>query len=194
MSLDLEEAFRMTLKVARVFEGLDVSYVVVGSIASSIHGLPRTTEDIDLVADLKPEHVTPLVEALGGDFYLDESRIRSAIRRSASFNMIHLKSLIKLDVFVLKDEPTARREMERRRQVSVGEGEDPIKFQIASPEDVVLQKLLWYRLGNEVSERQWRDVLGVLKVQRERLDFDYMNREAERLDVADLLMRAQSEV
>lgn len=189
MTLELEEAFRMILKVARVFERLGIPYVTVGSIASSIHGLPRTTEDIDLVVALEPSHVEALVEALRTEFYLDEERIRFAIHRASSFNLIHLETLVKIDVFV-PQETTARLEISRRRPVSLkGPDGEEVVLQMASPEDVVLQKLAWYRLGNEVSERQWRDALGVLKVQRERLDLDYLRQGARRLEVVDLLER-----
>jgi len=98
LTLELEEAFRMILKVSRVLERLGVPWVTVGSIASSIHGIPRTTEDIDLVARLEPSHVSSLVEALQDEFYLDQERIHSAIRRGSSFNLIHLETLVKIDV------------------------------------------------------------------------------------------------
>lgn len=190
MTLELEEAFRMILKVSRVLERLGVPWVTVGSIASSIHGIPRTTEDIDLVARLEPSHVSSLVEALRAEFYLDQERIHSAIRRGSSFNLIHLETLVKIDVFV-PEEAVARLEISRRNPVTLQgpEGEE-IALQMASPEDVVVQKLAWYRRGNEVSDRQWRDALGVLKVQGERLDFDYLDQAARRLGVEDLLERA----
>lgn len=190
MTLELEEAFRMILKVSRVLERLGVPWVTVGSIASSIHGIPRTTEDIDLVARLEPSHVSSLVEALRDEFYLDQERIHSAIRRGSSFNLIHLETLVKIDVFV-PEEAVARLEISRRNPVTLQgpEGEE-IALQMASPEDVVVQKLAWYRRGNEVSDRQWRDALGVLKVQGERLDFDYLHKAARRLGVEDLLERA----
>lgn len=190
MSLELEEAFRMILKVSRVFERLGIPYVTVGSIASSIHGIPRTTEDVDLVAPLEPSHVGPLVEALQKEFYVDGERIHSAIRRGSSFNLIHLGTLVKIDVFV-PEKSVARLEISRRRPVSLeGPDGEEVVLQMASPEDVVLQKLVWYRRGNEVSERQWRDALGVLKVQGRRLDLDYLRQGARRLGVEDLLQRA----
>jgi hypothetical protein len=189
VAVDLAEALVITGQVTRVLEALEIDYLLGGSLASSIHGFPRSTQDIDLVADLRPEQVDPLAEALQADFYLDDERIRSAVRRRASFNLIHLATMTKVDVFVMKGDPGSRLEMERRRSVATL---DPPLF-VASPEDVVLHKLRWYRLGNEVSDRQWQDVLGVLKVQRGRLDLEYLHHGADRLEVEDLLERALSE-
>lgn len=182
------EALAVTAEVARALEQLGVPYFIGGSLASSFHGIPRASQDADLVADLRAEHVARFVERLSGRFYVDNERVHDAIRRRASFNLIHLASLFKIDVFVLKDEPLAHEELRRRQRIELPGG----PLDIASPEDTILQKLLWYRLGSEVSERQWQDVLGVLKVKRGRLDLDYLRQWARRVGIEDLLDAALS--
>lgn len=185
------EALRACLKVARVLDELEIPYLVGGSIASSLHGDPRSTQDADLVADLREEHVARLVSALGDRFYVDEERVRHAVRRRSSFNVIHLATMFKVDVFVLGDDPMSREEMARRERVDLPGGGGVLA--VASPEDTVLQKLRWYRLGHGISDRQWRDLVGVLQVQADRLDRAYLARGAELLGVADLLERALRE-
>lgn len=180
------EALVVATRVVRALEDLGVSYLVGGSLASSVHGIPRASEDADLVADLRPEHIAPLVAKLRPEFYVDEERASTAVQRRASFNVIHLQTMFKVDLFVLKDEPFAREEMRRRQRLELPSG----TLEVASAEDTILQKLLWYRLGSGVSERQWRDVLGILKVKRGRLDLGYLRLWADEMDLQDLLDQA----
>ena len=189
--MELGEALQVSREVAEVLERLGVPYLVGGSLASSLHGIPRSTQDADLVAALKERHVRPLVVALAGAFYVDEERARDAVRRRASFNIIHLATMLKVDLFVLSDDPLARQEMARRQLFELIPGGPSIP--VATAEDTVLQKLHWYRLGGEDSDRQWTDLLGVLKVQRGRLDLAYLQHGAAHLRVADLLERAMTE-
>lgn len=184
-----DEAFEVLLEVTRVLEELDVPYVVGGSLASSLHGIPRSTQDADLVAALQPHHVQSFLGKIEGIFYVSPERAESAVRRRASFNLIHLKTMLKVDLFVFTDTPLARQEM-LRRQILPIPGESGLHLPIASPEDTILQKLLWYRNGGEVSERQWNDILGVIKVQRKTLDMRYLKEWAERSGIEDLLARA----
>ena len=184
----LEEALNVTLQVTDVLDRLGVPYLIGGSIASSVYGPPRATQDVDVVADLGDEHVSAFIAALQTDFYLDEAAIRDAVRRRWSFNVIHLRTMLKVDVFVAKrDVPTAQ-EFARRRAYVPAHAPDAQLF-IASPEDVVVQKLFWYRLGDHVSDRQWLDALGVLKARGTGLDVSYMRELAEQMEVADLLQR-----
>jgi hypothetical protein len=146
----------------------------------------RSTLDADLVADLRLEHAEPLAQALSGTFYADAGMIRDAIHRHASFNLIHLQTAFKVDVFVIKPRAFDRAQLARRRSRLLSE--DPERYAyVTSAEDIVLSKLEWYHMGGQISDRQWRDVLGVLGVQGERLDVAYMRRMAAELGVADLL-------
>jgi hypothetical protein len=184
----LSEALEAMLEVAQALEALGVTYLVGGSLASSLYGIPRSTQDADLVADLRLEHVPPLIAALTPTFYADSERAADAVRQRASFNVIHLGTMTKVDIFVMTNEPLDLEEMTRRQILPVGDTGRPIP--VASAEDVVLQKLVWFRKGGGVSERQWTDVLGVLKVRRGRIDLDYLQIWASRLGLDELLDQA----
>ncbi len=173
--------------VADLLDRLGVCWHVGGSVASSSFGKLRTTQDVDIVADLRPEHVAPLCRALDGRYYADEEMARAAIERRSCFNMIHLATMYKVDVFVPGDSDYDRAALERS---VIGTLPGMARVPLATAEDMVLRKLAWYRTGGEVSERQWDDVLGVLKVQHGRLDLAYLQRWAPGLGVADLLARA----
>ncbi len=188
----LPEPIAVTLTVIDALEALDVPYLIGGSLASAVHGVARATMDADLVADLHPEHAERLAEALRCAFYVDVEAIHDAIRRQSSFNVIHLETMFKVDVFIRGKRPFDQAQFERRTlQVIATDPER--KAYVASPEDTVLAKLEWYRMGSEVSERQWRDVVGVLRVQGERLDREYLRRWAAELGVSDLLDRAMED-
>lgn len=190
--MSLPEPVRIALEVAAVFENLEVPHFLGGSLASSIYGIPRTTQDVGFIADLSKECVIPLVKALEKDFYIDEEMIRQAIFYTSSFNIIHLKTIFKVDVLLQKKDPFSQEEMKRRKRELIDK-ENNLSLFVVSPEDILLEKLLWFEKGNRVSERQWRDVLGVLKVQGDLLDRDYLKRGAEVLRVKELLERAFDE-
>ncbi len=174
--------------IVEALEELGVNYHIGGSVASSVYGIPRLTIDADLVADLRQEHVRSLVKLLEADYYIDADAVRDAIRRRSSFNAIHLGTMLKVDVFIPKARPFDQEELRRVRQEVLVEGTPP--FYMASPEGTILNKLEWYRMGGEVSDRQWNDILGVLKVQATALDMAYLQRWARALQVIDLLERA----
>ncbi len=174
--------------VIEVFDQLGVLYHIGGSVASSIYGILRATIDADLIADLRLEHVRPLVTQLQTDYYIDEDMIRDAIRRRSSFNVIHLDTMLKVDVYIPKFRSFDQEELRRAQQEVLLEGTR--LFNVASPEGTILNKLEWYRMGGEVSDRQWNDILGVLKIQGTNLDMDYLKKWSANLNVTDLLERA----
>jgi hypothetical protein len=189
----LSEPLLVMAKLARVFETLQIRYVVGGSLASSIYGIPRATQDVDFVADIRHSHVDAVTSALAGDFYVDASMIRDASNRRASFNVVHLATMFKADVFVFQGDSWSCEEMGRARTELLDLPEGRVAIRFASPEDTLLHKMIWYKLGNQVSDRQWDDILGVLDVQGEGLDHEYLDRWAPVLDVLDLLLRARKE-
>ena len=181
-----DESITVTLRVVAELERLGIDYFVGGSVASSVHGRPRTTDDVDIVAALPGPQVDAFVRGIEKDFFVDPDMIRDAIRRRASFNIIHLATMLKVDVFVLGNEDFAAQEMRRRQPVPIRGS----SVWFSSPEDIVLEKLDWFRKGEGVSERQWRDVLGVLAIQGDRLDLQYLRSWAERRGLRELLERA----
>ncbi len=179
--------------VVEVLERLDVVHQLGGSVASSAYGRARATMDVHLVARLDESHVRAMAEALQEAYYLDEDAMREAILRRSSFNLIHQATVLKVDVFVPKDRPYDAEALRRRRRDRLDEMPGSREFCMATPEDVVLSKLEWFELGGRVSERQWDDVLGVLRVQGDAIDEVYLRRWAAELQVADLLERALDE-
>jgi hypothetical protein len=188
-----EDPNLVVAKLARVFDALGIRYLVGGSVASSHYGIPRLTRDVDLVAEVRLAHADAIAAALAEEFYVDADMIKDAVKRRASFNVLHLATMFKADVFIRKGDSWSHEEMERARteEIEVPDGKVAVRF--ASPEDTLLHKLVWYKLGNEVSDRQWGDVLGLLQVQGDALDHQYLDRWAPALDVVDLLARARRE-
>jgi hypothetical protein len=179
--------------VTTELDKLNIPYVLVGSFASSIYGLYRATADIDILADIKSDHVAPLHKALEEAFYVDELVMRSAIARGQSFNAIHFDSVFKVDIFVASDDDFAATQLSRKkvRRLSPDRTDE---VYVASAEDSILAKLRWFRAGDETSKNQWNDVLGMLSVLKDGLDAEYLSTWAERLGVSDLLERASREV
>lgn len=186
------EASRITLLVTQTLEQIGIPYAVGGSLASSLHGVMRSTLDVDIVADMKLEHVRPLVAALAQEFYADDDMMREAIERRSSFNLIHYETAFKVDIFIRKRRAFDQMQLERRRMAVIAT--DPERsIYVVSPEDTILAKLEWYRMGGEVSDHQWRDILGILKIRGEELILDYLRRWANELQVSELLERALGE-
>jgi hypothetical protein len=189
LSSALPEPLAVTLRVVRALDRFGIRYLIGGSLASSLHGVPRNTNDADIVAELPAARIPELAADLKADFYADEDMMVDAVRRGASFNLIHLETMFKVDIFVLRREPLLLEEMSRRQE-HVLAVDSPERAWFASPEDTVLQKLDWYKKGQQISERQWGDVLGVLKVREGELELDYLRKWAPTLGVSELLEKA----
>ncbi len=185
----LSEPIQVTLKVIAAFDRLGIIYLIGGSLASAVHGIVRATMDADLVADIQPHQVLPLVASLEGEFYIDADMILDAIQHHSSFNLIHLEAMFKVDVFLLKQRDFDLNQMQRRISQPVGDAPEERAY-FSTAEDIILAKLEWFRAGGETSERQWRDILGVLDLQSDRLDFVYLQKWATQLGIQDLLQRA----
>ena len=176
--------------VVKAFEKIGVTYYISGSVASSAYGIARATLDVDLVTDLRTQHVNSLTEILESDYYIDKEMILDAIKRSSSFNLIHLETMLKVDIFITKDRPYNKMAFQRKRKDTLDEEQGAAEFYFASPEDIILNKLEWFRMGGEVSERQWHDVLGIMKVQGDLVDKEYLRNWAAELEISDLLEQA----
>jgi len=176
--------------VIQSFEKLDIPYYIGGSVASSVYGMARATLDVDIIADIKTSQITGLKKDLENDFYIDADMIADAIGRTSSFSLIHLDTMLKIDVFIHKNEPYQNKVLERKIKDTFEEGEQSAAFYFSSPEDIIINKLRWYEMGGRVSERQWLDVTGVIKVQGSLLDKKYLQYWSEKLELLELLEKA----
>jgi hypothetical protein len=163
-----------------------IPHMIAGSLASTFHGVPRATQDVDLVIDPSRPALESLVRLLSGSgFYVSEVAVEEAWRRRGQFNAIHQESGWKIDLILRKQRPFSTTEFERRQAAEIL----GTRAFVATAEDTVLAKLEWSRLGE--SERQLRDVIGILEMAGDRLDHAYLERWAAELGVADLLRRAR---
>jgi len=181
-------------RLLALLDRMKIPYLVGGSVASSAHGVPRTTLDVDLVVDLRPEQIEEFAGELRGDFYADAEMIREAFARGRAANLIHLGTAWKFDLFPLQRDEYSRTSFARRsfREVRP-DGKEAVECAVASAEDTIVRKLEWYRAGGETSERQWGDLRGVCQAARDRLDLAYMRKWAAELKVGDLLESLLSE-
>ena len=193
MSAELPTSLAVVLEVIDILENLEIRYHLGGSFASAIHGVPRQTMDADIVVDLDAARVASLVDGLKGDFYVDPEVAADAVSRRGSFNAIHLGSGFKVDFFVKGNSAFDELELERSELYQIV-ADPPRSAYVKSAEDTVLRKLQWYVDGGSVSDRQWRDVLGVLLTVGGDLDRDYLQTWAVRLGLGVVLNRASSEV
>jgi hypothetical protein len=185
------DAIDVALLVARAIESAGGAYFVGGSIASSFQGEPRATNDIDIVLELPLGRIDALVRALGPSFEVDVDMLRDALLHGRTCNIFYLPLLTKVDLFAIGSSPFDEVEFARRKPVAVrATGETLV---LKTPEDTVIRKLLWYREGGAVSDRQWRDIVEVLRVSGPTMDHAYVTSWSERLGLADLLARARSD-
>jgi len=183
----------ITVQVTQALEKIGVLYFIGGSLASTFYGMIRTTQDSDIIADLHEDHISSLASELQKDFYLDTEMILEAIQHRSCFNIIHRETMFKVDIFIPSPRPFILLQFARARREMLSSTQELAAF-VASAEDTLLAKLEWYRLGGEVSDRQWRDVLGVLKIQAGSLDLAYLYKTAKEINVLDLLEQALKEV
>jgi hypothetical protein len=185
---DIDELTATLAAIARALEALGVPWAIGGSVASAAYGEPRATNDVDVIAVLDVVATGRLGALLGDDFYYSEDAARAAVTSHGSFNVIDQRSIIKVDVFVPGTGPLGDGQLTRRRTLEILPG---LMLPILAPEDVVLQKLRWYRMGGEVSDRQWRDIVAVLR--SGGLDDAYLERTCTDAKLDVLLARARKD-
>jgi hypothetical protein len=182
------EIVEALLPLVSVFEQYGIMYYIGGSVSSSVHGIARRTNDVDLIAQILPQQVHALVQALQNDYYVDEAAWKDAVRRGFSYNLLYLQTMTKVDVMPLRQRAFTREEAQRAQPTILEAGAPPMR--IASAEDAVLSKLEWFQQGGRSSTRQWNDILGVLRQQGGLLDVNYLQRWADALGIRDLLEQA----
>ncbi len=182
------EILGVTYFIAGALDSLDVEYALGGSLAAAAHGYVRNTNDADIVANLQLYHIDEFVEILGSDYYADRFMIHDAVVARRSFNIIHLATMFKVDIFVTTQRRFDQLQLERRLHEPIEEGAPPLY--LVTAEDAILAKLNWFWMTGGQSERQWRDVLEIIKVQQEKLDRAYMFETAPLLEVTDLVQKA----
>jgi hypothetical protein len=176
--------------VSQALADLGVLHTIGGSLAASLAGEPRSTIDIDVVAAVEEFHVGPLIGALVPAFHVDDVSLRRAVRERSSTNLVHHATQLKVDLFVAGGTPLDTQQLARRRPVDVGGGRI---LPFHPPEDILLQKLRWYQMGGRSSDRQWRDIQGIIRVQGPRLDRHYLREHAPAIGVEALLADALDE-
>jgi len=190
MSAEVENAIDIALKVAVALTSVGAEYFVGGSLASSLQGEPRATNDIDFVISMPAGRVNALRDALGGEFEVDTDMLRDAVLHARSANAFYLPVVTKIDFFGRGYEPFDESEFSRRSSTVVDSAGQSLF--VKSAEDTVLRKLLWFREGGSVSEKQWRDIVGVLRISQKAIDSAYLDSWAIRLNLTELLARART--
>ena len=175
-------------QVAAILDELGISYALGGSMASSLIGEPRSTVDVDIAIKLEHEAGVALLDRVSAEFYVPIDSARMAIEAHSSFNLIDTAHGLKVDLFVLGEGLLDRMQIERRIKVMIPGVADGVW--VTSPEDQVLRKLDWYRSSGHESERQWRDVVGILRVHGDAMDIGYLDEAARELDLQSLLDEA----
>lgn len=167
--------------VINLLEELNIPYYIGGSIASSSLGIARATMDVDIITSLSLAHVEKIVRLLDENYYVDNEMIKDAIKHKSTFNVIHHDTSYKIDFFISKTTEYQQTIFERISRKKLVDKDDVIEVFICAPEDVILTKLIWYIERGGTSEKQWNDILGVLKIQKNTLDIEYLLHWAEKL-------------
>jgi hypothetical protein len=187
-----DQIIDVTLMATRALDACGIPYTIGGALASSFSGEPRFTQDVDILVSLGTGQIDPLVAALGPAFYADVDALRRAVAHRSSVNIIHIPTNIKVDLFVAGGSPLDSNQLRRRQQRQVAANPDAFAY-FHSHEDILLQKLFWYRAGGGVPDRQWRDVRAIALKQGDRLDLTYLRDAAAAIGLLDLLERSLTE-
>lgn len=179
-------------RLADVLDSLGIRYAIGGSVASALYGTVRFTRDADLTVEPFSHVADRLYELLQDEFYISREAMEEALRSHGSFNVIHFETAFKVDFFIQGPRELERRLWARRHMLKLSD-ESSRDVSVVSPEDIILLKLDWFRQTGGTSERQWGDVLGVLAVQGDALDFEYLTASARELGLEELLNRARAE-
>ena len=185
---ELDDLVAALAPVVAAFRQLKIRHYVGGSVASSFHGAARSTMDVDLVCEFTVDQVKSFVASFDENFYVSESAIREAVRRKSCFNLIHLPTSFKVDVFVSRQRPFDLESMRRATPECLGR-DRTVEVPIATAEDAIISKLEWYRKTNETSERQWDYVFRLITLLGSTADIDYLRSAADSVGVSDLLER-----
>ena len=189
----------LLLMVTARLEVLGLSYCVGGSFASGAYGRARTTYDLDILLALRATHITEFIGAFQEDFDLNPAEVSEAVQLAPQYattpehraliKIYHRRSHFRIDFFVSSGRAFEREQFQRCvRQIIATNPEIDAAF--SSPEDTILAKLEWFRLGNYASTHQWPDVQAMILIQHEVLAWDYLRQWADTLGVRDLLERA----
>jgi hypothetical protein len=179
-------------RLADMLDSLGIAYAIGGSLASSVYGTSRFTEDADITVQPFSRVADRFYELVKGEFYLSEQAMYQALKSFGSFNIIHFETAFKIDIFVQRPDEFEQRLLARSTEVKLSDSSRR-NMRVVSAEDIVLLKLRWFREGGGTSRRQWDDVLGVLRIRRASLDFEYLTESARKLGLAELLDRAIAE-
>ena len=186
------EEYLVLKQLTNALDDLKIDYAIGGSIASSVYGKVRFTQDADINVAPFGDKAEQLYSVLNEDFYISKDAMFGAISNRGCFNVIHLKSAFKIDIFVQKDDDFHRQLFLRRKKVKLDESINYL-FDIVSAEDIILLKLQWYQSAGCISERQWSDVLGVLAIQARSLDMKHLRACSEKLGLGEILQKAIDE-
>jgi len=168
-------------EIIKLLETAGIEYMIAGSVASSFHGRPRSTQDVDIVIKTTRQQLLSFIQSLGKAFYSSQQAATEAFENHSMFNIIDIANSHKADIIIIKDRPFSAEEFHRKIKVKMIDA--PVE--LASPEDTILSKLEWSKESG--SERQFDDALGVAIVQWNKLDLEYLQKWSRQLDIKELL-------
>lgn len=186
MEWQQQDSLTLTQRLHQRFEQIGIAYYLGGGLAAAIWGEPRVTQDADIIFQFQPEQLNLLVAALEADgFYCPPGGVEEVrLGVGKTISITHTQTVDNADLIVMSSEPFEQSQMSRRIRID----DLGAPFWVCTAEDIILQKLLWSRRSR--SEKQWRQVLGVLKAQSDCLDYGYLSEWADRLEQTDRLTQA----